>query len=39
LFLQRRGFDDTMPPEWRAALCIRFLRLQSKGLVKFNKLM
>jgi hypothetical protein len=37
--LQLRGFDDTMPPEWRAALRIHFLRPLLKGLVEFNKLM
>ncbi len=37
--LQRCGFDDTTPPEWRLALRIHFLRPLSKGLVKFNKLM
>ncbi len=37
--LQRRGFEESTPSEWWAALRIHFLRLLLKGLVKFNKLM
>ncbi len=35
--LQQRGFNESTPSEWRAALCIHFLRPLLKGLVEFNK--
>ncbi len=37
--LQRCGFNESMPPEWRAALRICCPRPLLKGLVEFNKLM
>ncbi len=37
--LQRHGFDESTPPEGRAALRIHFPRLLLRGLDKFNKLM
>ncbi len=37
--LQRRGFNESTPSKWQAALRIHFLRPLLKGLVKFNKLM
>jgi hypothetical protein len=37
--LQRRGFNESTPSKWRAALRIHFSRLLLKGLVKFNELM
>ncbi len=37
--LQQRGFDESMPSEWWAALRIYFPRSLSKGFGRINKLM
>ncbi len=37
--LQRRGFDESTPSKWQAALRVFFSWLLLKGLVQFNKLM
>ncbi len=37
--LQRRGFNESMPSKWQAALRIYFSRLLLKGFGRINKLM
>jgi hypothetical protein len=34
-----RGFDESTPSQWRAAMRIHFSKPLLKGLVKVNKLM